>query len=273
MNHIVKQIILGVVKLKCNHFGKKSKETDEHFLDMFILFLKDYTKWKCLDFCTLSKYTSDNYRKKFHYWVRMGVFNDAYDIIYEMVKNKLVNHKSVNCFIDATNIRNINGSYKNNLDENGNTLLGRLYCDKFKRGLKVTILLTEENYPLDVKISNGGSHDITIVPEIKEKLIRNFKSNKKHRVNIVGDKGYTSNVIRQEFEENKMHYIVPNKTNSVTKDNLTSSEKSLLDKRHKIENYFAHIKQYSRLRLMYDKYVYTYLGFLYLGILTKIPIA
>ena len=44
--------------------------------------------------------------------------------------------------MDATNIRNINGNYKRNIYNDGNSLLGRLYCDKYKRCLKVSILIT-----------------------------------------------------------------------------------------------------------------------------------
>ena len=58
---IVNKIILDIVKLKCNEVGRKSRLSDSHFLDVFMRFCKDYTKWKCLDECIFSQYTHDNY--------------------------------------------------------------------------------------------------------------------------------------------------------------------------------------------------------------------
>jgi len=269
MHEVVKKIILDLVDLKCNKFGRKSSEPNEHFLNMFIEVLSDYTKWKCLDKHVWSKYTFDNYRKKFHYWVRMGIFNDALDIIQAILNSNCVNEKSLACFIDGTNIRNINGSYKRNTDKDGNTLLGRLYCDKFKRGLKVTVVITDKNYLLNVIVSNGASHDITVVPQIREKLKRMHKSNKKHRINIVGDKGYISNNIKKQFAKDKMHYITPNKKNKVQPEEYLWHDKSLLKQRHLVENYFAHIKQFTRVRLLYEKRVDIYKGFLLLAILLR----
>ena len=269
MHEVIKKIILDLVNSKCNKYGRKSSESNEHFLDMFIEVLSDYTKWKCLDKHIWSKYTSDNYRKKFHYWVRMGIFDDAYDIVQAILNSKCVNEKSLACFIDGTNIRNINGSYKRNTDKNGNTLLGRLHCDKFKRGLKVTIVITNKNYLLNVIVSNGASHDITVVPQIREKLKKMHKSTKRHRINIVGDKGYISNNIKKQFAKDKMHYITPNKKNKVQSEEYPWHDKSLLKQRYLVENYFAHIKQFARIRLMYEKRVIIYKGFLLLAILLR----
>jgi transposase len=269
MHEVVKKIILDIVKLKCNKCGRKSVEPNEHFLDMFIEMLTDYTKWKCLDKHIWSKYTSDNYRKKFHYWVRMGVFDDALDVMQAIINSEFVNEKSLVCFIDGTQIRNINGSYKRNIDENGKTLLGRVYCDKFKRGLKVTVVITNQNYLLDVIISNGASHDISVVPQIRERFTQMHKSNKKHRINIVGDKGYISNVIKKQFAKDKIHYITPNKKNKKQVDEFPWYDKSLLKQRHLIENFFAHIKQFTRIRFLYEKRVEIYKGFFKLAILLR----
>lgn len=269
MDGLAKKIILDLVELNCNKVGRKSRESNEHFLDIFTVFLKDYTKWKCLDTYKFAKYTSDNYRKKFIYWIRSKVFSDACDVVNKLINSNLINEKSVNCFIDGTNIRNINGSKKRNLDENGETLLGRIYCDKFKRGLKVTVLITDKNYLLDVIISNGGKHDITVIPQIYEKLIKEQKSNKKHRINIVGDKGYVSKKIKKDFAKKKMHYITPLKKNAKADDKFYYDQ-SLLKKRHLVENYFAHMKQCTRIRFMYEKYVFIYEGFLHLSILLRL---
>jgi aspartate/glutamate racemase len=268
----IKKIILAVVKKNCNKYGRKSIQSDEHFLDMFLEFVKNYTKWKCLDNHIMSKYTSDNYRKKMIYWTRANVFNDAFDIVSAIMKSKLVNNQSLNCFIDASNIRNINGSHKRNTDKKGDTLLGRIHCDKHKRGLKVTVIVTDKNHLLDINIASGQPHDISVVSETYKKFAYNHKSNKKRRVNLVGDKGYISRVYKKYFAKRKIHYIVPKKKNQKTVDKYTYYDTNLLKKRHLVENYFAHLKQYSRLRFMYEKMVYIYKGFLLLGVMSMMQL-
>jgi transposase len=277
MKDFIRDIILDVVKINCNNVGRKSNEPNEHFLDVFSYFVKNCTKWIILDDLRFTKYTSDNYRKKFHYWTKSNVFRDAFDIVSEIKKNRLVHEKELNCFIDGTNIRNINGSFKNNKNKDGESLLTRMYSDKFKRGLKVTVLITDQNHLLDIIVSSGGSHDITVVPAIYEKVTKNFKSsaqrpfgNKKHRINICGDKGYTSKQIQNAFAKKKIHYITPDKKNKVGVDEFDYFNKDMLKKRHKVENYFAHLKQFTRVRFMYEKKVDIYEGPLLLAALSII---
>ena len=194
MNINAKKIILDLVNIMCNRRGPKSSQSDEHFLEIFIDLLKDYTKWKCVDKKVYKKsyFTHDHYRKKFISWVKNGVFDAALEIIMKLNRNYLSDQSKIDCFVDATNIRNVNGSYKRNLDANGATLLGRLYADKWKRNLKVSILITDQNHLLDVKVSSGQSHDITVIPYFCKNLFAKISSNKRHRVTVCGDKGYTS---------------------------------------------------------------------------------
>src|SRR5207253_402791 len=127
------------------------------------------------------------------------------------------------------------------------------------------------NNLLDVKITNGGKHDIDIIPTIYEKLTKQFKSSNRKRVNIIGDKGYTSNKYKKLFAKKKMHYIIPDKKNKKEQVNkYFYFNRNLLKKRYKVENYFGHLKQLARIRFLYDKLVYIYEGFLLLGILLNI---
>ena len=238
-----------------------------------MVMLKDFTKWKCIDYCSFKKYCSDNYRKKFNYWAINNVFRDTFHIIQQikqsnLVKNMNINCETLNCFLDATNIRNINGSYKLN-NSNGKTLLGRIYCDKYKRGLKVTTVITDKNYLLDVIVSNGGAHDIKVVPHIYDNIKKNYKSNKRHRINIISDKGYISEPLTDKFNKLKMNYITPNKNYKKDKDKPKKKDHPLLKKRHLVENHFAHMKQNTRIRFVYDKLVRNYTAFLYLSILSN----
>ena len=100
--------------------------------------------------------------------------------------------------------------------------------------------------------------------------MHSFKSNKRHRVNVVGDKGYTSNKYKTYLAKHKIHYIIPKKKNQTKTDMYTYYNTDLLKKRHVVENYFAHIKQYTRIRFVYDKMVYIYEGFLLLSIMNQI---
>ena len=73
MIDFIKKIILTVVKKNCNKFGRKSIQSDEHFLDMFIEFVKNYTKWKCLN----NHYLSENSFIYFFCLLYVKLFSDG----------------------------------------------------------------------------------------------------------------------------------------------------------------------------------------------------
>jgi len=74
--------------------------------------------------------------------------------------------------------------------------------------------------------------------------------------------------IKKDFEKYKINYITPQKNYKKNKD-TKPIKNNLLKKRHKVENYFANLKQFSRIRFMYEKLVSHYTGFLYLAIMCK----
>jgi hypothetical protein len=66
-----------------------------------------------------------------------------------------------------------------------------------------------------------------------------------------------------------MNYITPLKKYK-KKPNVKIINDPLLKQRYLIEHYFAHLKQLTRIRFMYEKLVYIYTGFLQLGILLRV---
>ena len=89
---------------------------------------------------------------------------------------------------------------------------------------------------------------------------------------LLGDAGYDSNKIREKLIEIKFGKLLAAKNKRNIKDKikleaikLSLDEKNLLKKRIKIEHTNAHLKQYKRLSIRYDKYISHYVNFIYLA--------
>ena len=160
--------------------------------------------------------------------------------------------------IDSSNIRNINGT----------EFLGRNYADKWKKGIKINVLMTSTGVPLNIQITKGDTHDMSVMESVFTYVTTKFKSSRRYRINILGDKGYTSKEYEKKFLDKKINYIVPKKKYNKNKNKKELPEPDILRKhRYKVERYFANLKQYTRLRFMYDRKIETYKSFLILGIL------
>ena len=112
-------------------------------------------------------------------------------------------------------------------------------------------------------------------------LILNITKNNNNLLNnnniLLGDAGYDSNQLRNKVISGNIGKLLTakNKRNTKNKDKLNALKlspeiKLLLKERIKIEHTNAHLKQYKRLSIRYDKYSYNYQVFLYLACINLI---
>jgi hypothetical protein len=129
------------------------------------------------------------------------------------------------------------------------------------KGIKITTLVNSNQVPLSFSISKSNLHDT--------KLINGALDNcNKLPKKIVGDKGYLSKDLKKYLFSKGIDLIYPYKKykkikkkskddNNKFKKNkyLTNSDEELklLKERHKVENFFATLKQYRRLNYIYEK--------------------
>jgi hypothetical protein len=137
---------------------------------------------------------------------------------------------------------------------------------------KISIISDINGIPLDANIYNGSTYDSKILDIQLDEFIKNNTNLLTNNNLILGDAGYDSNKLKNKVINNNIGILLTarNKRNIKNKNKLdalklTSSEKLLLEKRIKIEHTNAHLKQYKRLSIRYDKYSNNYRVFLYLA--------
>ena len=77
-------------------------------------------------------------------------------------------------------------------------------------------------------------------------------------INIIG---YIIN--KDKIINDNVKIVTPKRINQLKKN--TQTEKDLLKKRYKVENWFARLKNFNRVMVRRDKLITTFMGFVYIG--------
>lgn len=243
--------------------GRKIKYNDNlYFLECFMYILDtgialNKTLFKC-SYSTL-------YRKLI-LWGKHNVFKNVYIMLLNYyIKNKYINYKELhNLLIDATHIKNINGQ----------DFKGANHYDRFFNGSKLSIITTQTKIPIGLAYAGSNKHDVSLVVETINNSFIKLKNCK-----IAGDKGYNSVDIKNKLKNNyninlisipknkrRTKLQIINKEKKIIKEyKFKKLEKKLINKRYKIENFFATLKLSKKIRFRYDKKIINYIQFCYLG--------
>lgn len=269
-----KKCILHIAELRYPLIRKR-KYSLQYYLDKFLLLLNDMVSWKSL------RHTYNYHNKKeFHWksiyneynkWAKDNIFEEAY--IRFMNNNyfklsKIRKNRKLNLFIDVTKINNKYGSQYigiNNEYKKKNVTSLTAICDDNKFPLAVSYMSINKNKTKTGK--NTIKHDIKGVQPTLNNIPIELKQYVK--VNLIGDKGY---ITKNKFKvfNRKVSMTCPKRKNQKRKN--TKSEKILLKDRHKIENFFASLKNYNRISLRRDKHILNYMSFVYMGLLKYISV-
>lgn len=108
---------------------------------------------------------------------------------------------------------------------------------------KIHATVDARGRPIEFCISAGNVNDCTKASEIIVNSITNHY--------VVADKGYDSEAIRENIENNHSEPVIPRRKNSeIGNENM---KWSIYKFRHKVENLFARIKHYRAIATRYDK--------------------
>lgn len=262
-----KKYILHYAEIKYPPIRKRTYSL-EYYLNNFTLILTDIVNWEALDKFNKdsSKYHWKSIYNEFNKWSKNGIFEDAY---FKFMKenyfkmSRVRKNKKINLYIDVTKISNKSGSEKigiNSEYKKKNVTSLSAICDDNKLPLGITYMDTNLSKTKTGK--HTFKHDIKGVQKTLDTIP--FKLKEYVSVNLIGDKGYVTGKKFNVFNR-KVRIIHPKRKNQKTKN--TKSEKKILSKRHKIENFFAMLKKYNRLILRHERKIVHYMSFVYIGLL------
>ena len=195
------------------------------------------------------------YYKKFCKWSENGIFSSSFKLLNKILrKNGYLNQESYKTlYIDATMIKNVKGK-----DE-----IGVNHYDRGKKGSKISLLITKEGIPLNLKMIGSNVHDLkAFESQIKDIKIKYVGSR------IIGDKGNSSKRVKDDLKKEGISLITPSKKNQ--KSSNTKLEKTLLKERSVVENVFSWVQQRRRIRLRYEVKKLHYQEFYYLCLIELI---
>jgi transposase len=107
--------------------------------------------------------------------------------------------------------------------------------------------------PVDFTLTGGEVHDTKAAPELINKI--------KVAENLIADKGYDSEVIREQVRQAGMHPVIARQFNS-TKPN-PEFDAHLYKQRHLVENLFARLKHFRSIATRFEKLARYFISRLY----------
>jgi len=256
MKDIVKSLIKLVIKTTIppdiRKRGRRHKEPIDHYIEVIDYVLRTGIQWNQLH----EKLHFTTYHKKFILWSRRKVFQNTYTILLKLLKAQkyLTDSDLLNLYIDSSMIKNIRGH--NNFGPN--------HYDRGRKGNKVTVIVTNKGIPLAINFDKSNTADINLVEPTLDNIHFKILGSR-----LIADKGYVSKKHKHKLRTTKQIYLVyPSKSNQ--KRNLPEIQKKLLSKRNIVENFFAWIQSYRRIRVRYETSLANYSQFYYLALVNLI---
>ena len=120
---------------------------------------------------------------------------------------------------------------------------------------KIHIAAHAHGNPIDFEITGGEIHDAKAANQIIAKV--------GDAENVIADKGYDSEAIRDEIRSKGSTPIIPRKSNAIKSNPEFDSH--LYKLRHLVENLFARLKHWRSISTRFDKLARNYKAMVYLG--------
>ena len=168
---------------------------------------------------------------RFNTWSKSGVWQQ----LFERIRGELDNEWN---FMDGTYIK-VHQHASGGIEPKDDITIGR---SKGGNTTKVHMLTDAHGNPATFEITAGNIHDVSV----GEKLIANSEAE-----NIIGNKGYDSEPLRDAVLDRGALPHIPRKSNS-RKPN-PHFDKYLYRHRHLVENLFAKLKHFRAFATRYDK--------------------
>ena len=181
-----------------------------------------------------------------YYWYRKLVDSGALDLALREITRVLEERGDIDLsetYIDASFIRT-----KASKDKVGLTKCGK--------GRKLMTICDKKSRPLGLLLETASRSENKLAPATVEALATKEKPER-----MIGDKAYDDDKLDAALKAQGIDMIAPNRKNRKVK---TQDGRVLrrYKRRHKIENFFAHLQNYRRCVVSYEKYAHTFFGFI-----------
>ena len=178
--------------------------------------------------------------KRYESWCRKGIWS-------EVLQHFSKDYDGESVMIDATVIRAHPCAAGYEKGQNDREALGR---SKGGFTTKIHAVVDALGQALCFSLTSGQRHDITQASY----LLQKFKN-----ANIIADKGYDSNDLIEQIQNQHSTPVIPPRSN---RKNPRDYDKHLYKERHLVECFFNKIKHFRRVFSRFDKKASSFMGFL-----------
>jgi len=120
---------------------------------------------------------------------------------------------------------------------------------------KIHMAADAHGNPIDFEITGGEVHDAKAAPNLIGKI--------KAAENVIADKGYDSEVIREHIRQAGANPVIPRKSNS--KKANSEFDLHLYKLRHLVENLFARLKHFRSIATRFEKLARNFKAMLFIA--------
>ena len=201
-------------------------------------------------------------RKRFRKWVELDIPRLVWnDITSQYMEGQLLANKRCfkTIFIDSTMIKN----------DLGMDCVGRNPTDRGRKGSKISVAVSGDMALLGCSFAGSNQADVTEVTNVIDAIPSQLKSDGRHSINFVGDKGYVSKDLKTElWNERKIRLVTENKK---TKKNpipepLSRQDEALLRQRYVVENFFCSLKKsFRRFQIRRERWLRNFEGLFFIS--------
>ena len=184
-----------------------------------------------------------------YFWYRKLLDDGTLDLILEHLVKLLEEWGKINLsetYVDATFLRSKAGSEG----------IGKTKCGK---GRKLMTIADNKARPIALLLESATPAEIKLLQKTVD-----FCATDKKPERIIGDKAYDDDKSDAALAEQGIELIAPNRKNR--KKNFQDGRKlRRYKRRHFIENFFAHLGNFRRINITFEKYTHTAFGFILLA--------
>ena len=254
-----KNTVLNIIKyikkspeLYKSFFGKNKnrKYKTKDLIECVLFLVKKNIIFRDTPYFFNHNYRNIHWGTIYKFYLKLIHHNIIQNTYYETIKHYLKKSKNKIYLTDTTLILNKMGC--ESIGYNPQLL-------KHKTS-KISYITTCNGMPIDVSVTAGNHNDSKILYDQINNDASNFHKIITTNNKLLGDAGYDSEKIRIKLNEVNFGILICDRNKRNIKDaikfkqlELSETDKTLLKKRHKVENIFSHLKQFKRVQTRYDK--------------------
>jgi len=205
--------------------------------------------------------------KRFRLWTTHDVFRR----LWKKTMKRYANEKFCEdplwfrqVFLDCTLIKN----YETTDCKGGNS------TDRGRSGTKLSAVCDSNRVILGVVATPANTLDYHVASNTFDAIPFDLQPDHRRTIHVVTDKGYSYKPVANDLKRKDRRLLLVcekhrNHKEEVNKKCKTREARSMLKQRHVIENAFALLKKFKRLRVRDDKKIENYLSFLLLGLIIR----